>query len=92
MAFVELAHILWETTKPKIILTDNKSATRFFQTTAIPAALWNACDHVLQFNFKIADKAGSVNTAANWLSRRELKVTEKKILETREDIQTALMR
>ena len=77
MAFLEFAHILWETTKPTIVLTDNKSVTRFFQTKAIPPALWNACDYVLQFNFKIAHIAGSVNTAADFISRLELKVTEK---------------
>ena len=87
-AFLEFAHILWEATKPTIILTDNKSVTRFFQTKAIPPALWNACDYVLQFNFKIALIAGSVNTAADFLSRLELKVTEKIRLKIREDIHT----
>ena len=62
MAFLEFAHILWEATKPTIVLTDNKSVTRFFQTKAIPPAFWNACNYVLQFNFKIAHIAGSVNT------------------------------
>ena len=88
MAFLEFAHILWEATKPTIVLTDNKSVTRFFQTKAIPPALWNACDYVLQFNFKIAHIAGSVNTAADFLSRLEPKVTEKIRLRIREDIQT----
>ena len=88
MAILEFAHILWEATKPTIVLTDNKSVTRFFQTKAIPPALWNACDYVLQFNFKIAHIAGSVNTAADFLSRLELKVTEKICLKIREDIQT----
>ena len=72
MAFLELAHILWEATKPTIVLTDNKSVTRFLQTKAIPPALWNACDYVWQFNFKIAHIAGSGNTAADFLSRLEL--------------------
>ena len=53
---------LWETTKPTIVLTDNKSVTRFFQTIAIPPAFWNACDYVLQLNFRIARIVGSVNT------------------------------
>ena len=78
---------MWEVTKPTIVLTDNKSVTRFFQTKAIPPALWNACDYVPQFNFKIAHIAGSVNTAADFLSRLELKVTEKIRLKIREDIQ-----
>ena len=88
MAFLEFAHILWETSKPTIVLTDNKSVTRFFQTKAIPPSLWNACDYVLQFNFKKAHIAGSVNTAADFLSRLELKVTEKIHLKIREDVQT----
>ena len=88
MAFLECAHILSEATKPTIVLTDNKSVTRFFQTKAIPTALWNACEYVLQFNLKIAHIAGSVNTAVGFLSRLELKVTEKIRLKIREDIQT----
>ena len=88
MASLELAHILWETSKPTIALTDNKSVTRFFQTKAITPSLWNACDYVLQFNFKIAHIAGPVNTAADFLSRLELKVTEKIHLRIREDVQT----
>ena len=88
MAFLEFAHILWEAKKPTIVLTDNKSVTRFFQTKAIPPSLWNACDYVLQFNFKIAHIAGSVNTAADFLSRLELKVTERIRLNIREDVQT----
>ena len=88
MAFLEFAHILWETTEPTIVLTDNKSVTRFFQTKAIPPSLWNACDYVLQFAFKKAHIAGSVNTAADFLSRLELKVTEGIRLMIRKDVQT----
>ena len=88
MAFLEFAHILWETSKPTIVLTDNKSVTRFFQTKAIPPTLWNACDYLLQFNFEIAHIVGSVNTAADFLSRLELRVTEKIHLKIREDVQT----
>ena len=88
MAFLEFAHILWEATKPTIVLTDNKSVTRFFQTKAIPPSLWIACDYVLQFNLKIAHVAGSVNTAADFQSQLELKVTEKIRLKIREDVQT----
>ena len=88
VAFLEFAHILWETSKPTIVLTANKSVTRFFQTKAIPPSLWNACDYVLHFNFKIAHIAGSVNTTAEFFSRLELKVTEKIHLQIREDVQT----
>ena len=88
MAFLKFAHILWEAKKPTIVLTDNKSVTRFFQTKAIPPSLWNACDYVLQFNFIIAHIAGSVNTAVDFFSRLELKVTERIRLSIREDVQT----
>ena len=88
MAFLEFAQILWETSKPTIVLTDNKAVTGFFQTKAIPPSLCNACDYVLQFNFKIAYIAGSVNTAADFLSRLELKVTEKIHLKVQEDVKT----
>ena len=43
---------------------------------------------MLQFNFKTAHNAGAVNTAADFLSKLELKVIEKIRLEIREDIQT----
>ena len=88
MAFLAFAHILWEARKPTIVLTDNKSVTRFFQTKAISPSLWNACDYVLQFNFKIAHIADSVNTAADFLSQLDLKVTERICLKIREDVQT----
>ena len=91
IAFLEFAHILWEATKPTIVAKDNKSVTRFFQTNTIPPSLWNACDHVLQFSFIIAHVAGSVNTAANFLSRLELKVTERIRLKIREDVQATLI-
>ena len=76
-AFLEFEHILWEATKPTTVLTDNKSVTRFSQTKANPPALKNACNYVLQLNFKIAHIVGLVNTAAYFLSRLELNVTEK---------------
>ena len=47
MAFLEFAHILWEATKPNIVLTNNKSVTRFFQRKTIPPAVCNACDYVV---------------------------------------------
>ena len=35
-AFLEYSHILWETTLPTLVMTDNRSVTRFFLTKAIP--------------------------------------------------------
>ena len=43
---------------------------------------------MLHFNFRIAHIAGSVNTAADFLSRLALKVTERIRLKIREDVQT----
>ena len=87
-AFLEFAHNLWEETNSTIVLTDNNSVTRFLQTKAIPPSLWNPCDYVLQFNFKIAHIAGSVNTAVDFLSQLELKVTENIRPKIMEDVQT----
>ena len=87
-AFKEFGHIFWGTPKPVIILTDNKSVTRFFQTKIIPPTLWNACDYVIQFIFTIAHIPGKNNTAADYLSRLEISPKEKLILRIREDIPT----
>ena len=87
-AFKEFGHIFWGTPKPVIILTDNKSFTRFFQTKIIPPTLWNAFDYVIQFNFTIAYIPGKNNTAADYLSRLEISPKERMILKIREDIST----
>ena len=78
----------WQSLWHFLKLQTTKPLNVFFQTKAIPPALWNAWDCVLQFNFKIAHIAGSMNRAADFLSRLELKVTEKIRLKIREDIQT----
>ena len=44
MAFLEPAHILWERTKPTIVLTGKERIRRLFQAKAIPLSLWKACD------------------------------------------------
>ena len=88
VAFKDIVHTFWGTPKPVIILTDNKSVTRFFQTKIIPPTLWNACDYVIQFNFTIAHIPGKNNTAADYLSRLDISPKEKLILRIREDIPT----
>ena len=45
-AFLKYSHILWKTTIPTLLLTNNRSVTRLFQTKITPLALWNACDYV----------------------------------------------
>ena len=47
---------------------------------------------MLQFNFKIAHIAGSVNAAAEFFSRLELKVTEKIHLKIRDDVQSTTIK
>ena len=87
-AFMENGHILWGSTKSIIVLTDNKSVTRFFQTKMILPSLWNACDFVLQFHFKFAHVPWRMNTAADFLSRLDISPKGKVLLQIREDIQT----
>ena len=79
---------MWGSTYSVIVFTDNRSVTRFFQAKLIPPALWNACDYVLQYNFVIAHVAGSMNTAAAFLSRTEVNPIEKLEMSIRNDIQT----
>ena len=90
MQFLAFKHFLWLAIKPSIVLTDNKSETRFSQTDAFPPELWNACDYVLPFNFKIAHITGSINTAVDFISNLQPKVTEKIRLKIREGIHTTL--
>ena len=85
-AFLEYSQVLWESTLPTLVMTDNRSVTRFFQTKAIPPVLWNACEYVLQFNFRIMHVAGTQNTAADFLSRIELNPKDRIELKIRNDI------
>ena len=87
-AFSEFGHLLWGSTFPVIVFTDNRAVTRFFQTKIIPPALWNACDYVLKYNLVIAHVAGAMNIAADFLSRTEINPTEKLEMNLRNDIQT----
>ena len=57
-AFMEYSHILWETTLLTLVMTDNRSVTRFFQREVIPPTLWIACDYVVQFNFTLCTSQG----------------------------------
>ena len=77
MSIIDIPHILWKASKLTFFLPDKKSVTSSFRTNAIPPSLWNACDFVFQFNFrKKTQTADSFSTAAEFLSRLELKVTE----------------
>ena len=39
-AFETFPHFTWGCEKPVLIMTDNKSLTRFFQAKTIPPSLW----------------------------------------------------
>ena len=68
-AFDNFAHILWGSTKPVLVLTDNKSLTRFFRAKTFPSSLWTCVDHVLNFNFVLGHIPGKANAAADYMSR-----------------------
>ena len=87
-AFVEFGHLMWGSTFPVIVFTHNRSVTQFFQAKIIPPALWNACDYVLLHTFVIAHVAGSMNTAADFVSRTEVDPTEKLEMTIRNAIHT----
>ncbi len=62
-AFSTFRHIVWGNKHLILILTDNKSLTRFFQTKHLPPSLWNHIDFILQFNFIIGHIPGRSNKA-----------------------------
>lgn len=79
-AFDNFAHLLWGADKPTLVLTDNKSLTRFFQAKQVPPTLWNCVDHVLAFNFILGHIPGKANLAADFLSRIHINPEEKLML------------
>ena len=68
-ALETFSHFIWESEKTVLILTDNKSLTRFFQAKTIPPSLWNYIDRVTAFNIVVAHIPGKANAAADFLSR-----------------------
>ena len=88
-AFLENSYTLWEMTIPSLVLTDNRSVTRFFQTKTTPPASWNACDYVLQFKFRIKHVACSQTTATDFLSRLELTPEENVQLKLQDETLTS---
>ena len=65
------SHFIWGSSKPVIILTDNRSLTQFFQAKTIPPSVWNFLDRVMAFNIIIAHIPGKANYAADFLSRMQ---------------------
>ena len=72
-AFSEFGHLMWGSTFPVMVFTDNRAVTRFSKQKSFPQ---HACDYVLQYNFVIAHVAGAMNTAADFLSRTEINPTK----------------
>ena len=70
-----------------LLQKDKNPVTCYVQTKGVTPSVWSACDYVLQFEFKIAQKAGSIDTAAAFLCKQELKVLKKLRLINHEDIQ-----
>ena len=69
-AFEIIEHYIWGVSnKPTVVLTDNKSVTRFLKAKWLPGKLWNAVDYVLSFNFVIGHITGKANAAADYLFR-----------------------
>ena len=75
-ALETFSHFIWGSEKPVLILTDNKSLTRFFQAKTIPPALWNYVDRVTTFNIVVAHIPGKANAAADFLSRLQTNPNE----------------
>ena len=67
LLFESFEHYIWGVSaKPVIVLKDNKSVTRFFQTKKLPGNLWNAVDCII---FVLGHICGKADVAADYLSR-----------------------
>ncbi len=61
---------IWGTTKKQVILlTDNKSVTRFFQAKTLPPTLWSKAEYFMSFNLILGHIPGKANLSADYLSR-----------------------
>ena len=85
-SFDTFAHILWGSEKPTVVLTDNKSLTRFFQAKTIPATLWTSVDRLMSFSFVLGHIPGVANLAADYLSRMHINPADKVKLKISEKI------
>ena len=71
-----------------IILTDNKSFRRFFQTKIFPQTLWNACDYVILNQLRYRAYSGQKQnsswffTSPRNFSRRELIIKIREVIPT----------
>ena len=68
-ALETFSHLIWGTDKLVLILTDNKSLTRFFPAKTIPPSLWNYVDRVTALNIVVTHIPGKANAAADFISR-----------------------
>ena len=78
-AFAAFRHIIWGKKHPILVLTDNKSLRRFFQTKHLTPSLGNHIDFILQFNFIIgytpADQTRPQTTCQGLSRTPEIKLT-----------------
>ena len=88
MAFLESVHIVSEVSNSTNLLNGQQITYSFLPDQSSSTVSGNPCYYVPQFNFKKAHIAGSANRAADFLSRLELKITEKILLKMREVVQT----
>ena len=68
-ALEHFAQYIWGCEKPVLVLTDNRSLTKFFQAKTVPPALWNLLDRVSSFTIVVGHIPGAANAAADFLSR-----------------------
>ena len=52
-----------------LILTNNRSLTRFVQAQTFPQSLWNYVDRVIAVTIVVTHIPGKANAAADFLSR-----------------------
>ena len=68
-ALYNFADLLWGSSEPVQVLTDNRSQTKFFLARTIPSKLGTGVDLVLKFNFVFGYIPGNAIAAADHFSR-----------------------
>ena len=67
-ALEHFGQYIWGCGKPVLVLTDNRSLTKFFQAKTVPPALWNFLDRVLSFDIVVRHIPGAAKAAADFSS------------------------
>ena len=71
VALQQFSHFIWGAEKPRIVLTDKKNFSSFFQSKSLHPTVWNFIDRVIAYTIVLAHIPRKVKAAAYFLSRMQ---------------------